>query len=449
MLRKQATKHPIVFGIIAILVFQIVMQTVATLVVLFAPRFFVNNGDYVYQGTVECFVALAGIGLVALFGYNGIWGEKGKGFFKGLGIGGYFIFVQIVALFGGLSSIATIQTESGTLTLMPVWKIAAYIICFFLVGFAEEVFFRGLISNFFFDKHAKDPAGVWTAALWSGLLFGLMHMVNILGAFKPEGLDISYVSSIIVQVISTIVMGMAFTAVYYRCRNIWVVIILHAMNNICAGIASGFFEGASLSDTLGAYPPIMAVTGSIPYLMVTIILLRPKKLKEIIKPDYNDCSTPEERIAQYSKSKRSKALAVVITLLICIALLLTSVALSWDGTIKSILGDMAPYSLEYSVYETWSGEDYFTATEEFVSAYSGEHDLTIMSYPGDSKAMLKLTVSDDAGNVIFTESYGGRCSDAVVLTLEEGVAYTVTMEYDYSLVTDGSSVDYTTMIIIE
>ncbi len=449
MLNKQAIKHPIVFGIVVILLFEIVMQTIGAFIILFGPRFLVNNGDYILQGTVESFVALAGIGLVALFGYNSIWGEKGKGFFKGLGVGGYFIYIQITALFAGISSIAMIQEESGSLIFAPGWKIAGYIICYLLVGFAEEVFFRGLIANFLFDKHAKDPAGVWTATIWSGLLFGLMHITNIVGSTEP-----AYAASIIVQVISTVVMGMAFTAVYYRSRNIWVVIFLHAMNNICADISSGLLEGSSLSDTLGSYPPIMAITSSIPFLAVTLILLRPKKLKEVVRPDFDESITMEQRIARYTKSKRSRVFAIVVSLLICVALFFTSVSLVWDGTVNSIFGDLlivseSNYSFDYSVYETWSGEDSFGEAKTFVASRSGEHTMIVRSYPGSTSAYLKLTISDSEGKVVFSESYGGRCSDTVELTLEQGVTYTVNMEYDFSLVTDGTTVDYTTMITIE
>ena len=430
------------FGIAVILLFEILMLAVSLLVVLFAPKFFIQNGDYVLQGTVESFLALAGIGLVAIFGYSGIWGEKTHGLLKGFWIGGYFVFVQILALFSGVMSIAQMKSDSGTLTLMPAWKIAAYIICFFLVGFTEEVFFRGLIANFFFDKHAKDPAGVWTATIWSGLLFGLMHLMNLLGST-----DHAYISSILVQVVCTIAMGMALTAVYYRCRNIWVVIILHAMNNICSGIASGFFEGASLSDTLGSYPPIMAVTGSLPFIVVTMFLLRRKKMKEIVVVD-DDYITPEERIKRYSNSKKSKAIAVISALAICIVLITASIGLCYDGTMESIFGESISSDFEFSAYETWNGDDFVNYTQEFVCEDSGEKIITIVSYPGNSEVMLKLTLSDSDGNVIFSESYGGRCFDTATVELEAGKTYVVTIDYDFSLVADGTELEYTVSVVI-
>ncbi len=57
-------KHPLLAGILTDVVFELSMMITATLLVMFAPSFFMSNGDFVYQGTVECFVALAGIGLV-------------------------------------------------------------------------------------------------------------------------------------------------------------------------------------------------------------------------------------------------------------------------------------------------------------------------------------------------------------------------------------------------
>jgi membrane protease YdiL (CAAX protease family) len=43
-----------------------------------------------------------------------------------------------------------------------------------LIGFVEEVFFRGLILQ------ALVPAGPWRAAILSSIAFGLMHLLNLL-----------------------------------------------------------------------------------------------------------------------------------------------------------------------------------------------------------------------------------------------------------------------------
>ena len=441
MLRNHAVKHPLIFGTLVIFVFWVAMFATSILIALFGPRFLLVNGDYLIQLSVECCVALAGIGLVALFGYNHIWGEKKKGLFSGFLTGGYFIYVQITALLACVLELWDRYNQNGTLTMQPAWYIIIYIICFLLVGFTEELFFRGLIANFLFDKHAKNPAGVWTATIWSGLLFGLMHLVNLLSME-----DVNTVVGVLVQVVSVTAMGMALTAIYYRTRNIWVVVLLHAFNNIWAGFSSGFFDGASLTETIGSYSPIQCI-GAIPFIIVTLVLLRPKKLREIIPEQSVSADiTVEERVANYTKAKRSRTVAIVVTCLICFVLFATSVVLSVD--FKSLFA-FSGEILDYAVTETWTGEDNFSDTVEFKVKETDNYEITIRSYPGNSSAYVTYTITDCQGEKVFEKTYGGRCGEELDIVLEAGEDYVLTVDYDFSQVTDGTAVSYTVIVEIE
>ncbi len=442
MLRKHAVKHPIIFGSFVIFAFWFVMFATSILIGLFGPKFLLTNGDYLVQLSVECFVALAGIGLVALFGYNHIWSEKKKGLLSGFLTGGYFIYVQITALLACLLELLDRYNQNGSLTMQPAWYILIYIACFLLVGFTEEVFFRGLVANFLFDKHAKNPAGVWTATVWSGLLFGLMHLINL---FSMQ--DVNSVVGVLVQVVSVTAMGMALTAIYYRTRNIWVVVLLHAFNNIWAGFSSGFFDGASLTETIGSYSPIQCI-GAIPFIIVTLVLLKPKKLREIIpEQSMSEDLTVEERVANYTKAKRSRIVAIVVACLICFVLFATSVVLSVD--FKSLFS-LNSDALNYAVTETWTGEDNFSDTVKFKVNETKDYEITIRSYPGDSKAYITYTVvNTETGEKVFENTYGGRCSDEAEVILVAGVEYVLTVDYDFSQVTDGTNVSYTVMAEIE
>ncbi len=89
-----------------------------------------------------------------------------------------------------------------------------------LVGFVEEVSFRGLILR------ALVPRGVWLAAVVSSLLFGLMHVLNLLfGA----GLDAT-----LLKVGYATTMGFAFAAVALRTGVIWPLVVIHALVNVVA-----------------------------------------------------------------------------------------------------------------------------------------------------------------------------------------------------------------------
>lgn len=427
-MKREAVKHPLIFSILVVVIFFVSMMIVSFGLASFGPGFLVNNGDYLYQASVECFVALVGIGLVYMFGVGYVWGEKGKGFFKGIFTGGYFIVVALLALASNAVLFLEDFLAGVDYELAPTWKVTVFVVCMLLVGFTEEVFFRGVVANLFYEKHAHDPAGVWTATVWSGLVFGMLHLMNILGS-DPVG--------VIVQVISATAMGMALTAIYYRCRNIWALAFIHAFNNICAGLVSSFFEGASLSETISSYSPINCIS-AVPFIVVTAILLRPSKLREMIPAQDPATIVPEEKIAQYRKSKRSKAIAITVALVICLSLFVASIALSINSK-----------ALDYYTYDTWSGEDSFEDVLEMTVDETGDYTLTVLSYPGDSSAYMTLVITSSDGEIIVNSTYGGRSSETKTISLEAGDVYTVSISYDYSGVTDGTQTDYLTQITVE
>lgn len=168
--------------------------------------------------------------------------------------------------------------------LQPLWKILIWLLAALSVGVAEELFFRGAVANLFFDKHAKSPMGVWTAALWSGLIFGLMHLTNAIGA---------NLGGVLVQVVGVIAIGVAMTAIYYRCRNIWVTVVLHAFMGACGMIVPGLFDD-SLSSMIGSYSPLTAITSSVPYIIIAAVVLRKGKMGEILNGVSNDGVTYDE-----------------------------------------------------------------------------------------------------------------------------------------------------------
>jgi hypothetical protein len=109
------------------------------------------------------------------------------------------------------------------------WGQAAfYLILAALIGFAEEVLFRGLILR------AVAPRGLWKAALVSSLLFGLAHSLNVLG-----GADQLYT---LLQIGYSLAIGFGFAAVTLRTRTLWPLIIIHALIDFTSFLAS---HGAS------------------------------------------------------------------------------------------------------------------------------------------------------------------------------------------------------------
>ena len=77
------------------------------------------------------------------------------------------------------------------------------------------------------------------------------------------------------------VLGMFLTAVYFRSGNIYTVIFLHILNDIVAALPVTILKSdISINDIISGYEAA-DLTMLIPYIIVLIFLLRPKKLEEI------------------------------------------------------------------------------------------------------------------------------------------------------------------------
>lgn len=165
----------------------------------------------------------------------------------------------------------------------------ATIICsslyFILVAVTEELIYRGvtadiLLRTFLFRSslYGKDICGqedrkaIWTATICSGLIFGLAHMSNMSSAS---------VSGVLVQMLGAFLMGMVLVAVYYRTANIYVVIFMHAVNDISAAMPVTILKSdQNVSDVISGYG-IMQIVSLIPYLIVLLVIMRPSKMEEI------------------------------------------------------------------------------------------------------------------------------------------------------------------------
>ncbi|NTV65872.1 MAG: CPBP family intramembrane metalloprotease [Oscillochloris sp.] len=111
----------------------------------------------------------------------------------------------------------------------------------FLIGFAEEAIFRGLMLN------ALKARGLWQAAIITALLFGLSHSLNLLSS--KSGADI------LIQISYALAIGFAFAAIVLKKGILWPLVIAHmlidftsfigkatvpAVWNVVAGVALTF-----------------------------------------------------------------------------------------------------------------------------------------------------------------------------------------------------------------
>lgn len=293
-------RHYILTAIIVCAIFEFFMQTLGKLLCGISPALAASD-NYSLQFFCELIISIVGIAIVAFLGYKHIWRSRGIGFWRGLYVGFYFVIASVFTLIVGLVGILG---EGGPFEFCSIGDLLFFVGAMFLVGFAEELYFRGIISNLFFDALPRNKYGVWSAVMISGVFFGLIHAGNIASS-APQ--------SIMVQVFVSAGMGMVLAAMYFRGRNIWSVIFLHALIDFCGLLPSTLFSTATLSESLSSFSPIQFFS-VVPYIIICIFMLRRSKMN-VICPFESD----EERKASEAASRGTFMKYLIATLVFAAA----------------------------------------------------------------------------------------------------------------------------------
>ncbi len=140
---------------------------------------------------------------------QGLKGEFGLCKFQGK-LSDYLWFAPLMVLL-------TVNLWHGVRMNFSPLETALYIASMLLVGFLEEVIFRGLLFG------AMRPNGIKSAFLVSSLTFGIGHIVNLLNGaeFLPTLLQVFYAVAI----------GFLFTLIFYKGKSLWPCILTHSIFN--------------------------------------------------------------------------------------------------------------------------------------------------------------------------------------------------------------------------
>ncbi len=94
--------------------------------------------------------------------------------------------------------------------------------CFFVALF-EEFAFRGVIFSVILEKRRKNSKDVFTSILLTSIMFGLIHILNIISGADPV--------SVFLQIGYSFLIGGMCSFVLIETKNIWFCVILHAIYN--------------------------------------------------------------------------------------------------------------------------------------------------------------------------------------------------------------------------
>lgn len=89
----------------------------------------------------------------------------------------------------------------------------------FLVGFSEEIVFRGFVLRSFLTRYPT-----WLSMFLSALAFSIFHLVNLLAGFSMTG--------VLVQLVVTFLTGLFYAPLALKLRSLCPLIVLHWQWNL-------------------------------------------------------------------------------------------------------------------------------------------------------------------------------------------------------------------------
>ncbi len=137
-------------------------------------------------------------------------------------------------------------------------NISLLVVCMFaistiLVGFVEEILFRGIFLPLLIKKWAEKNYGVLMAMIFSSFLFSIMHFINY---FKVYKFDIVFS-----QVIFAFCIGYLFAGIFLYTKNVYLTSMLHSLFNLTFGasVLKLKVEQATSSTTIYSILPTLII----------------------------------------------------------------------------------------------------------------------------------------------------------------------------------------------
>lgn len=218
--------------------------------------------------------------LIFVFGVCILSGNISKIKFHKEGIGTAFLLGWLfiaVGVFNLMSSY--LSSNKSTLSFPSMQKTIFFTMVMFLIGIFEEVLCRGVILNNMLNRWGDTKTGIIKSVILSSLIFGLGHLVNLV-AFPT--LIIRTVS----QIIYASLHGFLFASIYLRCKNIWAVVILHAVYDWLVKV-SEIYRPVAVSAApvdISVLSGLINVMFAIPFALVGLFFLRKVLVEDISKP---------------------------------------------------------------------------------------------------------------------------------------------------------------------
>lgn len=169
----------------------------------------------------------------------------------------------------------SLESMQGMNKIMPTAvEYVLYIVQVIAIGVFEEGMLRGVVLNKMLIQWGNTRRGIYASVAISSLLFGLIHLINLLS--KPW-----LVVTTFTQVMYAFIIGIFFAAIYVRTRNLWVVIAFHALYDLGGCLDDLFIREISekINPDISIMDGVMTLLPFMFFLVIALFYLRKEKLE--------------------------------------------------------------------------------------------------------------------------------------------------------------------------
>lgn len=306
----------------------------------------VTHVKYGQEFIVECFCALFILIVMLLSKNRYVFTEKREKFFKSLILAIPLLIISILNLITRIVEIDNFDVFSMTNILL---------LCF-SIGVTEEFLCRGWLQNEFIERYSENRKQVILSIFLSSLIFGFFHLGNLLAG--------QTLFETILQVIQTIGLGFFLGSIYYRTKNIWTVIFLHAFYDFSVmisevGVLKSCTYSANPSTEITFYLTISSIILVVIYFISSAILLRKSKFEDSKKFDEKELK----------KDEKVKNILIAMLVLLFMVTFIPYNIKGWDEY------ETCYKFNEYKIdYEKWlNTESHFPKYEDYTIKYLKEN----------------------------------------------------------------------------
>lgn len=265
MKKKSMIKFSILMFLIFITVF-LVSQFGSSIIYAF-----MTNSKYSMLFICEVLMTLIMIVVLLVSGNKYTFIYKRENFFNSLKLAIPILIFSLFYLFIGLSNIILVQKN------FDIFNFVTLILLCTGIGFFEELLCRGWLLNQYLKRFGNTKDGVIKSIVISSIIFGLLHMVNIIGG-QPVLLTI-------MQVIQTTALGFFWGTLYFRTKNIYSCIFIHGFYDFCLMISNINYIKDPIADNGILVSILTTLFLSLAWVSQGIRLFSRKSLKELALMD--------------------------------------------------------------------------------------------------------------------------------------------------------------------